>query len=203
REISSNLIPFPITIFMNAFILTFPLPFILLGYNFFNYRRQPVLYRNKYPLWKKLVASNLGYPSFLHNIKKKHLWKYDVLEIKNPHLKSWKALTGNIANEWRKTSARIPSLKQRNVNNGRVVLTSFSSIVEERKWQLKFQIGLGDETDDELKRLNALKSADRDGKNKLWLLYTIPFMVPLTLGYFVSLFYGNIVLNFYTWFFYR
>jgi prepilin signal peptidase PulO-like enzyme (type II secretory pathway) len=201
-SIFSDLIPFSITIFMNAFILTFPIPIILLSYNILNYKKRPTLYRDKYPLWKKIAASCLGYPSFLHDIRKKHLWKYDVLEVKNEQSKSFNAHCGRTTNEWRKISAKVPSLNQRIVNTGKISFIRHGSLLEEHKWKLNFQIGLGDETDDEQKRISAIKAAHREGKNKLWLLYTIPFLVPLTLGYLLSLFAGNLILNFYTWILY-
>ncbi|MHA1166295.1 MAG: A24 family peptidase C-terminal domain-containing protein [Candidatus Hodarchaeales archaeon] len=195
--IVERLFPFSVTVFMNSYIAIVPIPVILLVFNLYNYWKNPHLYRDNYPLWKKIMVSSLGYPSSLHEIKKKNIWKYDILESANyPSIvKKVNDSSGKL--EGMKISARIPRFKHRIVNLGKTNNNISAGLGFRQTWKMEFVYGLADEVDDEYRRKSTLDRAEKAGKNKLWLLYAIPFLIPLAFGYFTAIFFGNLIFQFF------
>ena len=90
----------------------------------------------------------------------------------------------------------IPSLKHRKIDFGLRRVIPSSVLGHRTSWKMYFAVGLGDEVEVEYKRISAVEKADKCGKRKFWLLYALPFLVTLTLGYISAIFFGNLIFQF-------
>jgi hypothetical protein len=64
-----------------------------------------------------------------------------------------------------------------------------------KKWEFDFTVGLGDEEEDLAKRKEVISQCEEDNKEIIWVQRSIPLLVPMVCGFFLSLYLGNIIVN--------
>ncbi|MFX1251552.1 MAG: prepilin peptidase [Promethearchaeota archaeon] len=69
--------------------------------------------------------------------------------------------------------------------------------IDEQKWEFDFTVGLGDEEEDLAKRKEIISQCEEENKETIWVQRSIPLLVPMVCGFFLSLHLGNIIMNFF------
>jgi Flp pilus assembly protein protease CpaA len=200
-----QIFPISLSIVINAALLQIPLPFILAIRNGVRYTKNPLLYiEPDESRFKKLFACFLGGPSSLFDIIQKHPWFYQVLE-KSP-ITQMSPLSDTYypvpfiryASEslyrWQLLRRSWWSIAIPQVHYSKIFPLSKKIMERNYKWKFDFQIGLKSEEEDLYRQRTTLLEAQSTRKS-LWIQYSIPFLVPLTIGYLLAFFWGNFIIT--------
>ena len=192
--------PLSLSIIMNASLLQIPIPLAIAFKNSINYIKNPLPYRNpNASRLKKVFASFIGEPKDVYSIIQKNPWFYQVLEtttdLNQPFnfpvqfmkyssepLFRWQIFR---LSWWKIKTKRLPNLD------------SFLLLQRRIIWRFDFQLGLKSEEEELFRQRNTLLKAIHSPfeRHYLWIQYSIPFLIPMTIGYIIAFFWGNILLE--------
>lgn len=195
------ILPIGLTMVMNAAILQAPLPLFIAAKNFLTYRKQPELYQlPEASLIKKTFASFLGEPLPISTILTKPMFYYQVLETNTLFKQSPEPLDQfpvpfiRLASEplvrwkqFRRSSFR--TLQPNMIQNSRNKSPLRKSKTSDKEWSFDFTIGLKSEEEDLFRQRTIIKQAATKGplqKHNLWVQYSIPFLIPMFIGYVLA-----------------
>lgn len=207
----SLILPLSLSIIMNAALLQIPLPLLILARNYLSYRKNPELYDlpKSSPL-AKVFASFLGEPLQFITILQKPLFYYQALE-KNSLYTNDKNLQEiypvpfiRLASEpllrWKQYRRKSFSLLQQNaLTNLRITNPLIYQGLKTSKWEFDFSIGLKSEEEDLYRQRILLRQATNSKslrRRTLWVQYSIPFLIPMFIGYILAFNGFNILFEF-------
>lgn len=191
------ILPVSLSLVMNAALLQIPLPIIIFVNNWLRYKQHPEAYdQPKAPRLHKLFASFLGEPLLISSILTKPVFHYQTLE-KNNSFKN----TGDLDTIYpvpfiRLTSEPLLRWKQfrseafNQLNNKFTIyeepqINILTNRISKYKWSFDFSIGLKSEEEDLYRQRTILQQAIKDRKY-LWVQYSIPFLIPMLIGYVLA-----------------
>jgi hypothetical protein len=141
-------------------------------------------------------------------ILKKPVWYYQVLE-KLPSDKTNENLNAIYPVPYIRLNSeslyRWQLYKNQTFNllqpNKLINISSGSKFLSNNEWKFDFSIGLKSEEEDLYRQRTTINHAIRDkSKSVLWVQYSVPFLLPLTIGLILSFFQINLIysgLNFF------
>lgn len=195
------ILPLSLALVMNAAIIQIPLPFIILAKNYRQYMQYPERYSEpKTSKIKKLFACCLGEPLPVSSILTKPIFHYQVLE-KNHEFSNQENLNEKypvpfvrLASEpllrWQQYRRTSYSLLQPNIFlQQKRELTKLQNPSIKREWSFDFSIGLKSEEEDLYRQRMLIGHAVTEQnlrKNYLWVQYSIPFLIPMFVGYILA-----------------
>ena len=196
-------LPMSLSLVMNAALIQIPLPIIILGKNYLNYKKNPEAYQlPQASSIQKFFASFLGEPLLVSSILSKPIFHYQSLE-KNTLFDSdndlnsiypvpFIRLTSEPLLRWKLFHNKNYSLPYRNtvIGNQRST-TLISNSKQDVNWKFDFSVGLKSEEEDMYRQRIILRHASEGSLKRkyLWVQYSVPFLIPMLLGYILS-FYG-------------
>lgn len=190
------ILPFSLIILMNAVLIQIPIPFVLALKNGINYIRNPQAYRIplEHPL-KKIFASFLGGPISISDLIRKHPWFYSIIENHSnfqkiefpvPFIRN----SSEALYRWQLFRTKWWSLSMPQIQFNSNILNKNKN----QNWKFNFQLGLASEEEDLFRQRMILLEASQT-RSYLWIQYSIPFLIPLTLGYIISILGFNLLLE--------
>ena len=197
----SLIVPLSLSVIINAALLQIPLPLVILTKNYLSYRKNPALYSlpQSSPL-AKVFASNLGEPLSMSAILQKPLFYYQSLEKNSLYANDknlhelypvpFIRLTSEPLLRWKQYRKKSFSLLRRNkVLDQRTDNPLLHQDMKSNKWQFDFSIGLKSEEEDLFRQRTLLQQATKKGnlrRSTLWVQYSIPFLIPMFIGYILA-----------------
>ena len=195
------ILPLSLTIVMNAALLQIPIPIIILIKNIFQYKSDTERYRlPDSSRLQKVFACCLGEPLELSEILTKPIFYYQVLE-KNPLIGSMNdlherypvpfiRLSSEPLLRWQLFRAKSYSLLRTNrlLENKHNLLTTHPTIYN-KPWSFDFSIGLQSEEEDLFRQRTILQRATQNDcfkRKYIWVQYSIPFLIPMFIGYILA-----------------
>lgn len=195
------LLPLTLTLVINASLLQLPLPFIILSKNILNFRSNPDKYINpEGSRYKKLVASFIGEPLLVNQILKKPIWYFQVLE-KNYNFDNTTDLNSiypvpfirfqsEPLQRWSMYSKFSWSMIQ---NSNYINKVTYPPFRRNLGWKFDFSIGMKSEEEDLFRQRTIISDAIDERRRYLWVQYSVPFLLPMTIGYLLAFFQINLL----------
>ena len=195
------ILPLSLTIVMNAALIQVPLPFIILGKNYFRYRKNPEQYQlPASSIIAKIFASCLGEPLPVGTILTKPLFYYQILENNTKFTNKldlnaiypipFIRLTSEPLFRWKEFRRNSYSLLQPNKHFEQENCSLFTnSQINKDKWSFDFSIGLKSEEEDLFRQRTLIHQACNDKvlkRSYVWVQYSVPFLIPMFLGYILA-----------------
>jgi hypothetical protein len=197
----SLILPISLSLVMNAALVQIPIPLFILGKNFINVKKHPNYYLlPKTSTKEKIFASCLGEPLPLRSILTKPIFYYQVLE-KNPLFTNkvelnevypvpFIRLTSEPLIRWKLFRTRVysilnPSILVSERDNAQFKLQNGYK----KNWNFDFTVSLKSEEEDLFRQRTLLEHAVTELKTKkniLWVQYSVPFIVPMLIGYILA-----------------
>ncbi len=195
------ILPIGLTIVMNAALLQVPLPLLILVKNYVRYNKNPELYyMPEASLIKKIFASCLGEPLPLREIITKPLFHYQVLETNAIYkeipelLETYPVPFIRLASEplqrWKQLRRDSYTLLRPNKMIESKNKSPLKRTVNSKEdWLFDFTIGLRSEEEDLFRQRTIVEQATKQGplqRQYLWVQYSIPFLIPMFIGYILA-----------------
>ena len=195
------ILPLSLTIVMNAALIQVPLPLIILGKNYFRYKKNPEPYR--LPVSSKMgkiFASCLGEPLPMGSILTKPLFYYQILEKNSKYTNKMDLnatypvpfirLSSEPLFRWKEFKESSYSLLQPNrLLEQKKDYPISHLVINKDKWSFDFSIGLKSEEEDLFRQRTLIHQAcnDKDLKRSyVWVQYSVPFLIPMFIGYILA-----------------
>lgn len=199
-----QLFPLSLSIVVNASLLQLPIPFLLFLRNVFLFLRSPETYTEfRTRKLQAFLASFLGNPTTVYQVLQKHPWFYQVLE-KSPQAQQtppanthypvpFVRTTSEGLLRWQLFRRDVLSIHNPPFSTG--IVGELLRPTSQPQWQFDFTIGLGSEEEDLYRQRTTLQAAVENHRRYLWIQYSVPFLLPLTVGYVIAFFWGNLLLK--------
>ncbi|HKZ40712.1 MAG TPA: A24 family peptidase [Candidatus Hodarchaeales archaeon] len=198
--------PLAVTVFFNAAILQIPIPLLIFMRNVKKFLQSPNSFlepRNASPL-KKTFASFLGSPKTAPEIIKMPPWFYSFMErFHYTNTVNWEpfllrpSFVRHLSEpllRWKKYRHKLTSMHLVGPSTFRKSSPWFLPIFGRIRSDLAVSAQLGSEEEDLMHQRQVLDMTMRDFQvQRLWVQYTVPMLVPLTIGLALGVFVGNVI----------
>ncbi|MHA2105196.1 MAG: A24 family peptidase C-terminal domain-containing protein [Candidatus Hodarchaeales archaeon] len=203
------LFPFSLTIILNSALLQIPIPLIIFLKNFKNYKKFPENYREpvKASKLEKYASMFIGSPEKPERIVSMHPWYYRFMEEfvepfrinQTPFLLPEQFIRFSSEPLFRYN--RYHSLRKRNIPEFNFYTQRhhelFSLGILSKQTTFDHSIKLGEPEKDLLEQRRILDYLSKNKlKNRIWIQYSIPFIVIIFFGLISTFFVGNFLLLF-------
>ena len=200
-QLLSYIFPLSLIIVINAVLIQLPLPIIIFLHNYRKKRQFKIMYA--LPIESnvnKFFANFLGEPLAIKDILAKPIFYYQVLEkeripntkvqyIESMYPVPFVRLCSEELVRW-KMFRKEPQIYQ-NFNILQFKRNQFIDMLNtnpKNHWKLDFSIGLKSEEEDMYRQRTVINSAlfGRQKRNFLWVQYSVPFLLPMVIGFFLG-----------------
>lgn len=206
------IVPLNLSMIVNAAVIQIPIPIVIASKNYFRYKKNPEAYiLPEASKRQKFFASFLGEPLLLSSILTKPVFYYQVMEknvyftndvnLNNIYPVPFIRLTSEPLLRWKMFRAKtIELLTENKLDYKKQIIQDMINSDPLEKWNFDFTIGLKSEEEDLYRQRILLEQATK-GKLKrkyLWVQYSIPFLIPMLLGYILAFSGINLFVEFLT-----
>ena len=201
------ILPMSLALVMNAAIIQIPLPIIIAIKNYATSKKNPEAYRlPQAPKLQKIFASFLGEPLPIHTILAKPVFYYQSLEkntiftneidLQSKYPVPFIRLASEPLLRWQRFSQNFLAIQK--LNYAQMIQPTKVQETKNNlryKWSFDFTIGLKSEEEDLYRQRKILEHAtQRELQRKyLWVQYSVPFLIPMLLGYILAFFNINLL----------